>query len=515
MRRVVSRGLAPIVVGQSRSIRVIHPLLFLFACGLFACGDSDGSGAGPSGDGGAGASASGGGGNGGSSGGGEPGGNGAGGDTPGTSCTPDMAPLVGDACGVFVNPVAPEGGDGSKQAPFKSLVDAIERNGKASYYVCADGNITEQVTLPLGSSLYGNLDCGDDWTWADEPSNWLSPEGAVAISVIGDIDVPADPELATHIEGFALTAGSPSSNQRSSVAVLAQSAYVELRDVSITMRAGADGPSGAEGADGPLGETGAAGGNATCGSAAPAGGTSACDAAGGAGGRWSTTCAPIPGQSNQANAGLTGSSCSAGSNGLAAGDDGSPGAPITGGEGRGAIDLDGYVGVDGRNGTDGYDGSPGGGGGGRLLSTGAHTAGGGGGAGGCGGAAGTGGGYGGSSIGVLSLRAQWAFDDVVFVPAKGGNGGAGGEGGHGSQGRAGGTSPPPYPQTSEWCKGGHGSDGGDGGSGGGGAGGHSAFIGFVGPAPIANGVQIDGDFAGGAGHDGAASGLQQVAIDFN
>ncbi|NUP10378.1 MAG: hypothetical protein HOW73_30375, partial [Polyangiaceae bacterium] len=417
---------------------------------------------------------------------------GEGGGPPQPSCTPMLGAPVDERCGHYVDAGAPAGGDGSMAAPFQTLAEAIAAGGDTSYYVCSSTGLAESVTVANGSTVYGNISCTGGWEWADIQSNWQAPVGLVALNVSGNPDA-FDPNVKTHIEGFAIFGGETNAAAKSSVAIAASYASVDLVNVEVWVDDGFAGEDGVNGVDAtPNGAAGDGGDGTTlnCGpntSPGGAAGVSSCGRNGGRGGGIivCTVGNGLSGQGSQNNGGQGGTTCTAGGNGTN-GTNGFNGADGTLGFltlGPGIIEMDGVDGTAGAHGV-------GGGGGGALLYDGEtdhRMAGGGGGAAGCGGTAGTAGKSGGSSIAIVSISSLWTFTDVSVSVGMGADGGVGGTSSLGSDGNPGGEGAtavvdtvgfPPAPVTASACDGGSGGRGGNGGSGGNGAGGHSAIIAY-------------------------------------
>src|SRR5688572_4928972 len=97
---------------------------------------------------------------------------GAGGDSGGggtggaidPGCVPSTAgEPVAESCGVFVQASSMSGTeDGTKANPYRTIAAAIA--AAKPMYVCAEA-FTEAVNLPVGSVVFGGLDCQNGWGW--------------------------------------------------------------------------------------------------------------------------------------------------------------------------------------------------------------------------------------------------------------------------------------------------------------------------------------------------------------
>ncbi|AKT37887.1 uncharacterized protein CMC5_020300 [Chondromyces crocatus] len=467
-------------------------------------------------------------------------GEGGGGGTPG-ACVPSeqvAGASVANGCGVFVSATGKEGAPGTKEAPVKSLVEAITRareGGTGRVYACAE-DFEEAVELPGGVTLYGGLDCAAGWGWvgAEKKTRVTAGAGEIPLKVRGgegtarveDVEVEA-----AGIDG----AAQPELRGASSIAALVEGLPLELVRTALVAGDGGEGEAGAAHAGAAqAGEDGNDGGEACSGAIVIPGiekvndcGTpedTTDDSKGGTGGIGQVSGGGPGGPgtpSSASNAGV-GEDSAVCTNGTP-GDDGTPGDPGPGAAGPGTLSPTGYTGPTAGDGGKGKPGQGGGGGGGAKGGSGAGrctdpasaagASGGSGASGGCGGQGGRGGRAGGASIALLSLDAQLSFEGVVLRTGRGGAGGAGGPGqlggGGGAQGGTGGVVPAGLNLLNAGCSGGRAGTGGDGGPGGGGLGGHALGIAFQGAAPPTEGLQMDvGEPGpGGAGadpdHDGA------------
>lgn len=472
-------------------------------------GGGDAGGAGGSGAGGEGASSQGGSG-------------GDGGGSSESSCTFVEGIPVPDDCGIFIDGEAADGGTGTKAAPYNTVTAAIQGSPSARYYVCEATQLNESVTVPSGVSLFGGLDCTQDWAWTTTPTSWTSPSDTILITVDGAEGIT------NRIEGFSIVAPNAIESGESSIAIAAALGHVEVARTDLYVGNGANGTDGTAGVNGTYqaeygnGYPGTALNTCTTLTSAAPGGLSGCGVDGGRGAyfRGTLNFLTIPataGMVGQDNAGTNSSNTTTCTNGGpgALGTDGPSG---TSGMGVGEIDLNGYTGIGGINGIAGTNGGGGGGGGAKRHLTNGECdrrgTGGGGGAGGCAGTAGTAGMPGGSSIAMISIGATWSFDSVTISMGNGGNGGVGGAGSFGADGGFGGSGA--QFQGSVSCGGGDGGDGGDGGAGGSGAGGHSLVIAHSGAAPSLFGLTIlVPPTVAGVGGPGATDGVAAQIQSFD
>ncbi|XXY46929.1 hypothetical protein WME91_43700 [Sorangium sp. So ce269] len=441
---------------------------------------------------------------------------------------------------MFVSATAGDGGDGTPDAPVKTLAEAIqlaaqnEDETARRVYACAE-TFEEAVTVTAGVTIFGGLDCEADWQWDGEKKTTLTAlPGVVPLTMraVGETVRLEDVHvLAPSID--------PDDAGTSAIAAIADRCRVAL--VRSTVEAG-DAAPGIPGDAAPAqrepGHDGEAGSDACskdvvttvaptpndCGTP-----DTSDDSRGGRGGSGYDVRATdgdhgSPGEEDYRNAGIysdISETCSSG--GL--GRDGDPGEPGAGGRGIGQVSNTGYAGVPGGDGRAGKTAQGGGGGAGSRgafacpMTDNGGASGGNGGAGGCGGAGGKGGSPGGSSIALLSLNARLTFRDVLLIAGKGGDGGdgsAGQIGGPGGRGGSGGRRG--YDSDGnlitgmrDGCTGGTGGHGGNGGRGGGGQGGHSLGIAFQGTPdtlPSLDGatVQLDAAGPGGSGSDAEHNG---------
>lgn len=463
---------------------------------------------------------------------------------PPAGCDPGTAKEgVGDDCGVFVSERGADGAAGTKQAPLKSIGEAIGRvknSENPRVYVCI-GEFTESLSVPAGVTIFGRLDCDANWIRVDEEGKEtvLTAEAGMVplkISAAGGSTRIED----LHVKAEKISPQDATMRGTSSIATIAEGGSITLVRCTLEADEAAPGPTGAlaDPPDSELdGEPGSAG-NAACTAAVVAPnaepskdcgtGDSNDISRGGLGGNGGRNQA-YPGYNGSpngiANAGARQGNGDCGEGGM--GKVGDPGVPGLGATGTGTISSAGYEGAPGQRGQRGRPGQGGGGGAGGMgegACTGASAnfggaSGGSGGTGGCGGNGGNGGGAGGSSIALLSIDAALTFQEVRLIAKAGGNGGAGASGqlgGDGAAGGAGGTGISNKP-LSDGCAGGAGGEGGQGGKGGGGLGGHSIGIAFRGTPPPTVGVEIDHGVAGGGGEgddsDTKYNGKPGVAAD--
>ncbi|WP_437652307.1 hypothetical protein [Sorangium sp. So ce1182] len=451
-------------------------------------------------------------------------------------CVPSKTTVgLEDSCGVFVAlaPRGKPGAAGTKEAPLASIEEGIGRaqeNGKRAVYVCAE-QFEETIQIDDSVTLFGSLDCEDDWKWGREGKQ------TVLTTDPGQVPMTTRPANGiVRIEDVKVLAAEsdPNVDGQSSIAMIADGGRVDLVRCKIEAQNAAKGADGADPAQ-PMAESAPPGTPGTAGKTACSANVvttedpvpNDCgtpedvsdDSVGGLGG---------PGVLNQeldGNPGDSGrgfrenpgthlddGSCSPAED--VAGSDGSPGmSGISAGDEEGAlgtISSTGYTGVSGTHGTKGSTAQGGGGGAGARGSTTecvdspgtGGASGGNGGSGGCGGQGGKGGHFGGSSIALLSLDATVSFEDVVLKAGNGGKGGDGEPGQLGGAGGPGGNGGQRVGDLSRGCNGGKGGKGGDGGHGGGGLGGHSLGIAYVGQRPPTAGRTITFGAAGINGNRG-------------
>jgi hypothetical protein len=440
---------------------------------------------------------------------------------------------IAEGCGVFVEPGAPVGGDGTQDNPFNSLADAIAQAEMQvptrNVYVCATAEpLDEAVVLDGEEYLLGGVTCGD-WKASGTKTEWTVSGGGAPLRFSG--------ATAAHVQGFRIVAENATGfdaatlQGNSSIAVIADGSIATLKSVEVLAGTGASGGMGMSqagqapgrqslpndfngnpgggcampaGADkiyvcpGGAQTSGGAGGSGGLNSGAP-GFDGAPDITGTTGeggfGEPSVGAFDCVGNFGNGTGGLGGMAGSLGSGGLAA---------------TASLSALGYTGNPGGAGGNGQPGEGGGGGGGRKGNgangcVAAGPSGGGGGAGGCGGLGGGGGGAGGASIALMSLNSMLTLTDVLLTSAAAGPGGAGGDwqlGGQGGNGANGGG-------VVQACSGGNGGAGGNGGPGGGGAGGPSLGIAWTGTEPVIDPANITiagAAAAGGAGGTGGNMG---------
>ncbi len=436
-----------------------------------------------------------------------------------TGCDPSLEKnAVGDGCGVFVSSSKGDDamGDGSKAKPFKTIGKAA--SAKKAIYLCGE-KFPEAVSLTAGTSLFGGLKCTTDWSYdASTKSVVNGPSGSVALKVSG--------AGSSAVQDVAVTAADATMPGDSSIATLVDGTTVTFTRVTLTAGKPQDGAVGdtlmGTGKDGVKGPDG----NAGCTNAmsvdpnkmlahVDCGGGE--DSTGGKGGSGEVGNA-APGLDGDATPSISNPNGGAGQTqalqcvGGGQGKPGAPGTPGDGAMGLGAIGNTGYAGTAGGSGKSGGKPGQGGGGGGGASgkqacsnTTFAGPAGAGGGSGGCGGAQGGGGRAAGSSIALVSLKADIKLTASTLIAADGAAGGKGSAGQPGGKGKGGGIQVAGDNNAS--CGGGQGGNGGQGGAGGGGLGGHSIGIAYTGTAPMADSAtmtMIGKPGAGGAGGDGGA-----------
>jgi hypothetical protein len=456
------------------------------------------------------------------------GGEGGTGGTP-IACVPsEQSAPVENGCGVFVS--ASTGSDvnpGSKESPLASVGAAAKIAKGKPLYLCAE-ELDGAVTISDSASMFGGLDCNNDWQYVGNTTRTklTAPADTIPLRITTAAKL--------HLYDIAITASDAATPGGSSTAVIAEGGS----ELSLT-RCGLEAGNGSEGLDG-MGYSGSAtdgvaAGNGTdaCGSAQTVGadppliicGNGSEDVSYGGNGGVAYASDANPGTAGSPllndnggdgdNGGIN-AACTAGTIGA----NGSNGDAGLGAGGLGNLGAMGYTGKEGMDGKPGMLGQGGGGGGGSRGGTGADkcpsggpsggASGAPGGSGGCGGAPGKGGKPGGASIGILSVGAVLVFSDVIITARNGGTGGEGGRGEGGGAGAKGGIGGkvPAGSALKPGCSGATGGKGGDGGWGGGGLGGHSIGIAYTGAAPKTDGANI---FLGKAGEGGIGDGVTETS----
>jgi hypothetical protein len=454
------------------------------------------------------------------------------------------------SCGLFVDPTAAGGGDGSQSNPFNSIAQALEQaklqTPSQKVFVCAGTEpVNEAVVLDEDETLIGGVTC-DTWQASTTKTEWTENSAAVPLTL--------DNGNAIYVQGFRIVAQNNlgfdpmTLHGHNSIAVIANGSAATFRDVEMVAGQAGNGGDGVDQTgqapgwqDDPAAFDGHPGGGCAMSGGSQKGflcpdGTQSIGGFGGTG----AVLTGAPGGDGYPDHGPFGKggygqpaqggwSCvsnqghgSAGQgevNGIAG--DGSTAS-------AGSISSTGYVGGAGSPGGNGQPGE-GGGGGGGFKGNGSNgcavgypgPSGGGGGVGGCGGLGGGGGGAGGASIALLSISSVLTLTDVYLTSGSGGAGGSGGNGQYpgagGSGGEGGGGA----------CDGGAGGFGGWGGAGAGGSGGPSIGVAYVGATPdislanitIASSASLGG--AAGVGGQGGNTpgnsgepGLLELAYEF-
>lgn len=418
---------------------------------------------------------------------------------PNPACIPsDNKAPVDDACGIFVRAKGDDTNEGTKAQPVRTLSKALDLAQKKGVpvFACAEKMAVEPTRLSVeaGMLIFGGLDCE-----AEAPNTWAHTDAKkteVGTPSNDDVPVLLKKGSGTELHDLLIVAEAASTPGKSSIAVIANEVTARFIRVTIEARDGAKGEDGAPfsspamaGEDGTSGAT-ACTGNPVFGGVGP---SNVCSSGGDGGsggttvGSSGTTGLPDNGIPNYGAGESSMAPCASGADG----EPGMPGADGANGDGLGTLNaMDGYVGESGKDGTLGSHGRGGGGGGGSKSvinnvnqcpgGTSVGASGGSGASGGCGGAGGNGGKFGGSSIGVVSLRSTLTFESSEIrvgngaAPGFGNNGQSGGVGGE--LGGAGGVG---SGNVKAACKGGRGGNGGAGGFGGNGVGGHSIGIAYT------------------------------------
>jgi hypothetical protein len=399
--------------------------------------------------------------------------------------------VINETLGVFVAPPSADASsasneDGTRGHPFSNMQNAIDaaKAQQKRVYACI-GNYQEQITLADGVSIFGDLDCNQNW---------------IVVAAHASIEAPSSPAVradqittSTLVDSLDMIAPDATTAGASSIALIANGAPA-LTVANATIHAG-KAMNGGDGIDGAQLSNGAAANGASNANAllencsgfssnpiactvrhagGLGGGINQCvggsksisGGVGGGGGNGignavisaSTTFVEFGNQFYQiptvlatngnpqaANAStaaggtkgavhatVAGANAQEGSSG-AAGASGSNGSSATA---PGVISADGFVPANGTVGTDGQPGQGGGGGAGYDYVTETTTTfptgdsiyftnGAGGGAGGCPGLAGTAGSGGGASIAVIAVASPMTFDTCSIQASDGGDGGKG------------------------------------------------------------------------------------------
>ncbi len=455
------------------------------------------------------------------------------------------------SCGLFVDPTAAGGGDGSQSNPFNSIAQALEQaklqTPSQRVFVCAGTEpVNEAIVLDEDETLIGGVTC-DTWQASTTKTEWTENSAAVPLTL--------DNGNAIYVQGFRIVAQNNlgfdpmTLHGHNSIAVIANESAATFRDVEMVAGQAGNGGDGVDQMgyapgrqDDPTAFDGNPGGG--CGGSEGLEKVYQCPDStlviGGSGGQGLTNVGgpgsdgfpdlgPTFGEGGYGEPATGAWSCNNNSGYGGFGLNGESGGAGDGGfAASGAISASGYAGKGGGPGADGQPGEGGGGGGGRkgngsngcAVGIGGPS-GGSGGAGGCGGFGGGGGGAGGASIALLSISSVLTLTDVFLTSGPGGAGGAGGDGQFGGSGGLG------APGGGTACSGGSGGPGGNGGPGGGGSGGPSIGVAYVGATPdislanitIASSASLGG--AAGVGGQGGNTpgnagepGLLELAYEF-
>jgi hypothetical protein len=398
---------------------------------------------------------------------------------------------------VYLDPLSPDGGDGSAESPFNAFTaayDAATQNASTPTFILIAKDepieLNEALTVFDGVSIVGGLTHTEQGAWVYDTTGQDRTE--IVVTGNGALDytqgiVANGVGTATLLSHLNVTVANPPSGESTQDgrggnsyglrAINSDGLVLSFVDLSASPGGrGADGDDGANGANGSNGVDGAKGTNKK---PAPVigpalGASSQCDAqygnaTGGNGGRGAIACFLNTTPCNFFDANWTpdfaterGGDAPSGPQGGFAGlgnrrnpgdaTDGAdaaphptPAAPGMRGTTGGAVVVDLWSATgSGTPGEHGLNGRAGGGGGGTGYFNQSDnewytgTAGGSGGSGGCGGGFGDGGGVGGASIGALLVNSNVTIIDSRISGALGGIGGDGGMGGAGGTGGIGG-----------------------------------------------------------------------------
>lgn len=176
-------------------------------------------------------------------------GTGGGGGTP-EGCVPSKSSrAVDDACGVFVAASGDDANAGTKDAPFKTLRQAVARaqqdGATRRVYACAE-EMAGAIEVPGGVAIFGGLDCAGGWAWAGETKKTeiTAGEGEIPLTMRG-----GGGDGAVRLEDVRVTApGIDPSNAEargmSSIAALADDVAVEMTRCALEAGDAADGVDG-------------------------------------------------------------------------------------------------------------------------------------------------------------------------------------------------------------------------------------------------------------------------------
>ncbi len=447
-----------------------------------------------------------------------------------SACTGDVADDAAcwttNAYGVFVSSDSGDdaAGDGTQEAPFKTITKGITSAAGKNVYVCAGADdYSEKVTLSAatttdGLRIYGGFECST-WTYATTRSAQVVSPSNIALRIDGL-------KKGAYIENLHFQAADGAGLDASSYgAFVTSSKGVMLKRVELKAGKGLKGGDGAAGGTTPnAADAGAAqngkpaecGGTPTsadggawaaavCGSRGGDGGKAVLDTDGADGfsGTPTANLEPPSPPNKGAGSSAIGGDAAPGTKGAK----GNPGPLGVGADAVGTFASGGFSAADGRDGGTGFAGQGGGGGGASKGSASCRGASGGaGGLGGCGGKPGFGGRGGGASVGIFSSASAVVLDACAITSGKGGDAGGGGNAGGGGGGGSGGL----VGQGSQGNgiglsgQGGQGGPGGNGGSGSGGSGGPSYALVFSGAKPIYDAV--DTTLTAGKGGAGGVGG---------
>jgi hypothetical protein len=438
------------------------------------------------------------------------GGGGAAGEGGSEACEGDVgddaACWTSNTYGVFVSNEHGDdaSGDGTKEAPYKSITKGLSSAAGKKVFVCLgpSGDYTDALSFDSaeGISIYGGFEC-ESWEYSATRKAGIKPAKNIGLRINKSKNLT--------FENLRITAADATGSgydASSYGAFVTDSQAITFRRVELTAGKGAKGADGAAGGRGMNGaeagapQNGQAGeclGDNTqdgvpgkwpailCGSKGGNGGPGllATDGASGTSGIPETNVTPPDFKNFGSGTGVVGVPGGLGGDG-SPGNDGALGtaAPMLG-----TFNAMGYVGGNGKVGSNGFPGQGGGGGGASKGTASCRGASGGaGGMGGCGGSAGSGGLGGGASVGLMSWSSEVQLESSAISSGAGGDGGKGGAGGGGGTGAVGGIGGQPDAgnNVARGGAGGAGGNGGIGGSGSGGTGGASYGLVYRGTKPV-------------------------------
>src|SRR5262249_40104139 len=139
-----------------------------------------------------------------------------GGVDSGSPCVPSAdGSIVLDDCGVFVRAGGSDNNPGTKDAPVKTIGEAIERAEKGSgrSYACAE-SFSERGSLDGAIEIFGGLECKAGWVYPGNLKTTLAPPQGVPLTLRPSAS-------GARISDFAIVAPDAATPGDSSIAVIA------------------------------------------------------------------------------------------------------------------------------------------------------------------------------------------------------------------------------------------------------------------------------------------------------